>query len=228
MTFRSQLEESLKNHAGAFQRPSDISGTPFQVKILLLRWSKRAHYFNISFLVKHCRLIPVCATNQVLQIRWRLSSMRNCSTSCFPVNSSHQRISSITSTVLSVTVKLSAGMRIPQSQQGAQLIRAQQDGGRLITALGICACSIYQIHNTKCGIRAPYFHLPFLYFLTDNMLHQANELLWLPWNTVGNSKKNKKEIYDLTRPSANQFLLLVLRKLKKIEQDKACPQIMYD
>lgn len=130
-----------------------------------------------------------------------------------------QRISSIASSELSVTVRLSAGMRISQSQRGTQIIRAQRDG---YTAYSRCT------EHTKCVITAPFFISSFCLISSLTTcyirLMRCSGCLETKWKTA---KKiaGQKRIKDLIRPKANQFLLLTFRMSPKIGQDEACPQV---
>lgn len=85
-----------------------------------------------------------------------LSCMQNYYSSCFSCYSSHQGINTVPSTHVSVTVSGNAGMTISQSQQGAPLIRAQQDAGR---EEGLLQLKEYYTRKTKCGVSATFYRL---------------------------------------------------------------------
>lgn len=135
--------------------------------------------------------------------------MQNCYTSCFSLTACIKRISGITSTELSVTVRLSAGMRISQSQQGTQFIRPQQDGGGQITAY------IYLLHTSKCVVTAPCFLLTLLYIFIDKMLHQANELSRLPGKQNGKQRKQQERNTGFNDTKANQFPSAHIKEVTK-------------
>lgn len=193
MTFRSQLEKAWKTTQVHLKGHLTFQELKFKWQIYYYTGAKDC-YCNSSFFWNTVTDSCLCyQTNPAISLA-SLSSTQNCYTCCFRITARIRGSAAahITPTKLSVTVRLSARMSIPQSQQGAQF-RAQPDGGRLITALGTYAYSISLIHDTKCLISSPYFLLLLLHFVTDNMLHQGNELLWLPGNSRETAKTTRKK-----------------------------------
>lgn len=111
MTFRSHFEKSLTNHAGVFERALNIVRAPFNIKIIHWTVAKR-HYFYISVLFKHCGwfmfMLPITFGTAA-----PLSTIKSLYTCCFRTTACIRG----SAAAMSVTAKLSAKMRVLQSQQ---------------------------------------------------------------------------------------------------------------
>lgn len=131
MTFRSQLEESLKTHAGVFEKASVIERAPFHMTNKhSLSWSKGTLFVQPFQMLK---LIPF--------LRYRLyfantvaslSSMLNCCTNCSPITAC---IRGSAATHHVSCQSLSDSVPGGESHKVIREISLSEDIGRLITAL---------------------------------------------------------------------------------------------
>ena len=87
MTFRSQLQQSLKTHAGVFERASVIERAPFHMTNKhSLSWSKGTLFVQ-PFPLPMLKLIPFFLRYRLYFANTvaSLSSMLNCYANCFPI-----------------------------------------------------------------------------------------------------------------------------------------------
>ena len=113
-----------------------------------------------------------------------LSSMQKCSTSCF---------------LVTARIRGSAARHQPSCQSLSRWVSTRRESHKVCRELDSsehsrmvkrCFRHTCLIRDTKCVIMtAPCFLLSLRHSSTDNMLHQANELFWLPGNKMENSKE---------------------------------------
>ena len=125
MTFRSQLQQSLKTHAGVFERASVIERAPFHMTNKhSLSWSKGTLFVQ-PFPLPMLKLIPFFLRYRLYFANTvaSLSSMLNCYANCFPITACLRGSAATHHVSCQSLSDSSAWRRVSQSQQGNQFIR---------------------------------------------------------------------------------------------------------